>query len=181
MEQNELRDLIFQGKKEFGVKCKKFVGALTVEMLKSALEEHDIPLSPRDVFIRGVSVEIDLIVPKKGNPKYGFLYEPEDVQAALEVKELGSWGQQTINQIRKNFELIRQIRNDIYCAYVTITERKDFKWAVTTENLGFSAYTLFWHKHDDIENGEPSGDFERLLKDLREICHKGGLKGAKPL
>ena len=93
-----------------------------------------------------------------------------DVLAALEVKELGSWGEQTLNQIRRNFGLIRQIRDDIYCAYITLTERKGFKQAITKENLGFPAYTLFWHKGDDIENGEPTGDFGRLLNDLRKIA-----------
>lgn len=172
MEQNELFTSIIQGKKDFGVKCKKFAGTLTVEMLKRVLEEHGIPVSPRDVFIRGVGIEIDLILTKNKSPRYGLFYEPEDVLAVLEVKELGSFGEQTINQIRKNFELINKIRDNINCAYITLTERKGFKWAITTENLGFPAYTLFWHKGNNIENAEPSGDFGRLIDDLRRIAHR---------
>ncbi|MBI4187299.1 MAG: hypothetical protein HY530_07355 [Chloroflexi bacterium] len=178
LDDKKSRTLIFQGKKEFGVKSKKFVGALTVEVLKNALREQNIPVSPRDVFIKGVSVEIDLLIPKRGSsPKYGLLYEPEDVLAALEVKELGSWGEQTLNQIRRNFELIHQIKSDIYCTYVTLTERKPFKWAITTENLGLPAYTLFWHKGDDIENGESSGDFGRLMSALRSVMSSKRVRG----
>ncbi|MEK7354116.1 MAG: hypothetical protein AABZ77_06400 [Chloroflexota bacterium] len=172
LDEKESRSLIFQGKKELGIKSKKFAGALTVEILKRALNEQEIPVSPRDVFIKGVSAEIDLIIPRKLNPIYELLYDSEDVLAVLEVKEIGSFGEETINQTRKNFNSIRQVSDDIYCAYVTVTERKGFKWAVTMENLGFPAYTLFWHKSDDIENGEPSGDFERLVNDLREVTKK---------
>jgi len=170
MQDQELFALVFQGKRELGVNSKKFAGSLTVEMLKHAVETHGILVSPRDVFIRGIGVEIDLLLLKKANPKYGLLYEPKDVLAVLEVKELGSWGQQTLNQIRRNFELIRRISNDIYCAYVTLTERRGFKQAITTENLGFPAYTLFCHRGNDVENAEPTGDFERLLNDLRKLA-----------
>ena len=168
MEESELFDSILQGKREFGAKCKKFTGALTVEMLKRALEERGILVSPRDVFIRGLSIEIDLLVPKTGgNPKYGLLYEPEDVVAALEVKNLGSFGKETINRIRANFELIRQTNANIYCAYVTFTERRGYKWAITEENLGFPAYTLSWHQGIGRKYTlERTGYFAKLLDDI---------------
>ena len=172
MEQSKLRQLVFQGLDEFGVKCKKFSGALTVEILRCALKDYGIPVSSRDVFIRGISVELDLIVPKTRSPKYGLVYEPEDVLAALEVKELGSWGAQTLNQIKRNFELIQLIKGDIYCAYITLSERRGFKQAITTESLGFPAYTLFWWKGNDVKDAEPSGDYQRFLDDLRKICSK---------
>ncbi len=169
MEQKQLSSLIYQEKRDFDVKCKKFSGALTVELLKRAFMDDGIDISPRDVFIRGIDVEIDLIIPKKGTiPKYGLIYEPNDVLAALEIKAMGSFGEKTITQIKENFVHIHNF-NNIFCAYITLTERKGFKWAITTENLGFPAYTLFWHRGDDVENAEPSGDYELLLNKLKEL------------
>jgi hypothetical protein len=171
MEQYELFSLVYQGKKDFGVKCKKFSGALTIELFKHALENAGIIVSPRDIFIKGLDVEIDLAILKKGRrPKYETFFEPEDVLAALEIKAMGSFGENTITQTRDNFKLIHSINDNIYCAYVTLTERKGFKWAVTPENLGFPAYTLFWHKGNNVENAEPSGDYMSLVNKLQQIC-----------
>jgi hypothetical protein len=171
MELKQLSSLIYKEKRDFGVKCKKYSGALTVELLKLALEDYGINVSPRDVFIKGIDVEIDLIIPKKDiEPKYGLYYLPEDVLAALEIKAMGSFGEKTITTIKENFVHIQSIKKDIFCAYITLTERIGFKWAVTPDNLQFPAYTLFWHKGDDIENAEPSGDYAALLKKLKQIC-----------
>lgn len=44
--------------------------------------------------------------------------------------------------------------------------RKGYKGAVTTENLGFPAYTRFWH--DGRGTYTPTGDWQRLIDDLAQ-------------
>jgi|HubBroStandDraft_6_1064221.scaffolds.fasta_scaffold668781_2 hypothetical protein len=44
-------------------KCGKFAGAATVEILKQALADEGLPTSVRDVFIKGLPVEWDIVVP----------------------------------------------------------------------------------------------------------------------
>jgi hypothetical protein len=45
-------------------KCGKFAGAATVEIVKQALADEGLPTSVRDVFIKGLPVEWDLVVPR---------------------------------------------------------------------------------------------------------------------
>lgn len=170
--------VISNAKKNFGSRCRKFAGTITVEIIKGALEKHGILASPRDVFIKGLPIEIDLLVPKRDiAPEHGILYDPQDVLAVLEIKNYGSFGESTINTIKKSFQRINQLNKEIYCAYVTLTERKDYKWAISRENIGFPSYTLFWHygsgKNFKIE---PSGDWEKLVDDINRIVR--GIRSA---
>lgn len=171
MKEREIFETISNVKKDFGLKCAKFTGAVTVEIIKIALEKHGILTSPRDVFIRGLPIEIDLLIPKRDVvPEHGILYELQDVLTVLEIKNYGSFGKSTINSIKKNFQRISQFNKEIYCAYVTLAERKGYKWAISRENTGFPSYTLFWHygsgKNFKIE---PTGDWKKLLDDVNKI------------
>lgn len=157
-----------QAKTDFAVKCSKLAGSLTVESLRRALEDEGIHLSARDVFIHGVPVEIDLLMPRPGAvPRSGLVYEPCDVLAALEVKNSGAYGAQTLESIRRAFGLIRAANPRILCVYVTLSERMGYRWAATDKNLGARAFTLFWH--DGSRKGpsyRPSGDWSRLVAEL---------------
>ena len=51
-----------------------------------------------------------------------------------------------------------------------LAERRGYKWAVNTESLGFPAYTLFWH--DGRGTYTPTGDWQRLLGDLRRLVRE---------
>lgn len=170
-EERKIFETISNVKKNFGAKCAKFAGAITVEIIKYAFENHGILTSPREVFIKGLPIEVDLLIPKRGVvPEHGILYKPQDVLVVLEIKNYGSFGESTINSIKKNFGLISQLNKEIYCAYVTLTERKEYKWAISRENIGFPSYTLFWHygsgKNFKIE---PTGDWKKLLDDINKI------------
>ena len=171
MKDEEIFNLTSNGKKSFGVKCAKFAGAITVEIIKSALQNHRILTSPRDVFIKGLPIEIDLLIPKKeAAPQYGLVYQPQDVLAVLEIKNSGSFGESTINSIKKNFQRISQLNKEIYLAYVTLMERKGYKWAISKANLGFPTYTLFWHSGSGAKfTTVATGDWKRLLDDIRNI------------
>ena len=172
MDDEELRDLVDRARDTFGTKCPKFTGAITVEIIKRALENHGIRTSARDVFIKGLPIEIDLLVPRKeANPKDGLLYQPQDVLVVLEIKSSGSFGQKTIDSVKRSFRRAQQLNESIYCAYVTLAERQQFNWAVSEENTGFPAYTLFWHD-GSRKKYTPSGDWNRLLAKVTDIVQR---------
>ncbi|MCJ7457966.1 MAG: hypothetical protein MUP17_03115 [candidate division Zixibacteria bacterium] len=174
MEDKEILKQISDEKNNFGT-CAKFAGAVTVEIIKEALEKHGISTSPRDVFIKGIPIEIDLLIPKRGVlPKHGILYEPQDVLVVLEIKNRGSFGKETINNIKGNYHRIKQINKKITCVYVTLSERKGFPDRVTRKNTGFYSYTLFWHSGSGKNfKNDPTDDWQKLLEKLNEIIQRG--------
>jgi len=148
--------------------CKKFSGALTVELIRDHLKREGIPVSPRDVFIKGLPLEIDLIIPRQNiRPAYNLLYKPENVVAVLEIKYRGAFGSQALENIKANFQRIRQFGKHIRCIYVTVIETRGYRWAVTRKNLGFPAYTLFWYSNKNQEYTQ-SNDWENLTAYLTQ-------------
>ncbi len=145
--------------------CRKFAGAVTTELMKKFLADEGIAASARDVFIRGIAIEIDLIVPHRGQkPTLGLLYEPHQVAVALEIKKSGTFGKQSLRTIRKNFRQLSKHR--VKCAYVTLEERKTYRHKATKENIGgFPCFTLAWHKGEDVLM--ETRDWDRLLAFLR--------------
>lgn len=172
VDERELLESVNEARRVFGPKCMKLAGSLTVEAIRAALEQLGIAVSARDVFIRGVPVEIDLLVPRPiATPKCGLIYEPLDVLAAFEVKNAGAFPG-TVEAVRKSFELIRSANPWIYCAYVTLAERKGYKWAATTENLGADVYTLFWHNGSIKHRIYYQTDhWDKLTEKVRVLVH----------
>ena len=147
-------------------KSRKFSGAMTAELMKSALENEGIPASARDVFIRGLPFEIDLIVPYPGEkPTFGLLYEPQQVAVALEIKKTGSFGGQGLQTIRELFGQLRCLK--VACAYVSLEDRKNYRHRPTYKNLGrHQCYTLAWH--DDTDGPfKDTRHWERFLAFIR--------------
>lgn len=176
MDEYQLLAAVNAAKAQFRVPCKKFSGAVTAQLLKQALEEHGIPSSARDVFIKEVPVEIDLLISKRGTtPEHGLLYRAEDVLVVFEVKNAGSFGESTIEKTGIDFQLVGASNPRIKCVYVTLTERRGYKWTVTEKNLGHPVYTLFWYRGSSVNRvDEASGDFRRLLDFL------GGVMAGNP-
>lgn len=168
MRGEEIVEKARKAKHDFGANCpKKFAGAVVIEILRAALHDEGIITSPRDVFVRGIPVEVDLIVPYKGEkPFLGLLYEPKQVAVALEVKKSGVFGEHALNKIR--FDFVQLHEAGIRCAYVAFEERQSYRWKATVENLDFPCFTLAWHKKMDGPL-EPTQDWERLVAFLREI------------
>ena len=155
-----------QEKTRFGVKYSKFAGAVSVEILRVALAGEGIATSSRDVFVRGVPLEIDVLVPRGGQtPSLGLLYEPDQVAAALEVKNSGSFGEGTLEKVRRDFGRLREV--GIRGAYVTLEERHGYKWAASNERLGFPCFTLAWHRQS-AGAFDLTEDWIELLKFLRQ-------------
>jgi hypothetical protein len=152
---------------QFG-KCGKFCGAATVEIVKRGLAEEGIPTSARDVFIKGVPVEIDLLIPRRGaEPSLGgILYESPQVAVALEIKKSGPYGEKSLAAVRDNFKLLGA--QGVSCAYVTLEERQSYRYKATPENLGVPwCFTLHWHQ-SELEPFAVTEDWGRFLTFLRE-------------
>jgi hypothetical protein len=164
------REIVMQARnasEQFG-KCGKFGGAATVEIVKGALAEEEIPTSARDVFIKGVAVEIDLIIPRRGvKPSLGgILYEPLQVAVALEIKKSGLYGEKSLAAICNSFKLLTA--QGVSCAYLTLEERKTYRYKATPENLGVpGCFTLHWHQRE-TEPFAVTEDWSRLVTFLRK-------------
>jgi len=141
---------------------------MAAELMRRVLADEGIPTSSRDVFIRGIPLEIDLIVPLRGQePTLGLLYEPEQVAVALEIKKMGAFLKQTLQTIQKNFNQLKEL--EVPCAYVALEERESFRYKATEENIGgFKCFTLAWHKGRGGSGPvEDTQDWGRLLTFVR--------------
>lgn len=169
----ELLDCIVEAKRTFGKKCPKYAGACTVEALRAALGAAGLPVSARDVFIRGVPFEIDLLIPRAEAVEVDKLvYDANDVLVALEVKNSGSFGESTLKNVRCCFERIRAESSNIACLYVTVAELRNYRWAATAENLDADVYTLFLHNSARRRKYEATGHWELLLARIRDVVEK---------
>ena len=151
-----------------GTCCKKFSGSMTVQLIREALLNHGVPCSPRDVFIIGIPIEIDLIIPIRHDvqPIHGIIYRPEDVLFALEIKTSGLFNREAAPKLRKVFERIESARpKQIKCLYVTLVETPYFRDLMTLEN----EYTLFWDlgrsKRDD--RYERTNQWQKLIDTIK--------------
>ncbi len=102
------------------------------------------------------------------------LYGPEDVLAAIEVKYHGVFGKgwSSRDSIRACFERIERGCPGVWCAYVTLTERKSWKNRPTKNNLGYDVYTLFWDPTAKKPQYEPTGDWIKLVEELSKRLGK---------
>ena len=166
----ELLKSINLAKQSFGPPCSKYCGSLTTEFIRQALKDIGVQVSGRDVFIRGLPTEIDLIIHKRGiTAENSLLYEPQDVLVTIEVKNAGSFGDKTIQSIKQNSAAIKQANNKIRCCYLTLSERKGYKWAISEANSGCESYTLFWHSGSGANRvDQPTGDWSRFLRNMKQ-------------
>lgn len=164
----EIVKSVRKAKDDFGPEYpKKFGGAAAIEILRAALGEEGIDTSRRDVFIRGIPLEIDLIIPtKNATPWLELLYEPQDVVVAIEVKKLGAYGEQGRDKIRGDFVRLRKA--GINCAYVTFEDRENYRWRPTKETLDAPCFALAWHKIIDgpLEPTKEEEGWEALVSFL---------------
>jgi len=105
MDAEELLKEIEKAQETFGKgRYAKFSGAVTIELIRKALLSHGINTSYRDVFIKGIPLEIDLLIALPGTiPEHALLYKPEDVLVVFEIKNAGSFGDENINRIKSNY------------------------------------------------------------------------------
>ena len=139
-------------------KCKKFVGALTIELLRKELVRLGFNVSNRDVFIEGIPYELDLVVAKSGKwPEENTVYYPDDVLAVLEMRFRGSYGRGSIDKVRRVFDSIKNANKKIECFYISISENKNYKYRVTRENLGYDCFE-FLTRESNLESARGCDD-----------------------
>jgi hypothetical protein len=171
MLEQELFSLLKQGKQSLGVQSKKFTGALVIEILRDAFEKSGIETSRPNVYIKGVTSEVDLVIPRRGaNPEFKILYSPTDVLAVLEIKASGLFSKDDCPRIAAVFSNVQSVNPSIFCAYMTMSERHSYKYKATEEELGFPVYTLAWHRGlDNDRKYDITGDFPKLVSKLASI------------
>jgi hypothetical protein len=147
MKDADILNSVEQAERRFGPRCGKCSGALTVQIIRCALEQEGVSVSPRDGFIRGVPVEVDLLLPRRGAvPQDDLVYEARDVLMAIEIKKSGAFGENTVRAVRGNAEALRMANPSIVFCCLVLSERKSYRWVLTDENTACKTYTLFWHR-----------------------------------
>ena len=165
----EIVERMRKAKTDFG-DCypKKFGGAAAIEILRAELREEGILTSGRDVYVKGLSSEVDLLVPKKdAEPWLELLYEPREIAIALEVKKTGTYAESGRDKIKDDFARLDKL--GVKCAYVTFEERESYRWRPTQESLGFPCFALAWHKVSDgpLIPTKEEEDWEAFVRFLR--------------
>ena len=123
----------------------KLTGATTVEVIRSYLNEARIPTSPRDVYLSGIPTEFDLLaVRPSSRARCGIIYDPADVAAVLEVKFSGAFSKDAAGKLEALFEKIKERYGHIQSAYITVRENPRYKYRITSDSIGFKAFTLYW-------------------------------------
>jgi len=158
---------------DFGEKRPRFyTGSLMVEVIRNHLISKGYNVSNRDVFIKGVDCQIDLLVLKpKSRIVNPVLFNPEDVLVAFEIKKSGVFSVDSIDVIKRNFDKISKINPKIKCVYLTLYEGRKYKHRINKEKLGYDVFEIFLvvEKHES----KPTGDWNRLqnkLKNCRDAC-----------
>lgn len=160
--------------------CTKFVGALTIEILRKELRKLGLNVSGRDVFILGIPNELDLLIPKRDkNPEENLIYNSNDVLAVLEIKFRGSYGKDRkgrtpTEKLKMVFDSIREKNNGTKCFYVTISENERHKYRITEGDLGHACFELFT-RTSSLESARNrgklkiTGDWQRLIQTLQRL------------
>jgi len=159
------------------IKCNKFLGAITIEVIKKFLKKEGFNVSERDSFIKGVPNEIDLMILKENvTPIFSSYYNPEDILAIFEIKFRGSFGASDIEHIKKMFENVRGVNPKIECIYLTIYENQRYKHRINKTNVYGEIFELFkpsTNMNSAIKKGvfydSASGDWEKLVKYIKDL------------
>lgn len=166
---NEPHDYIWEiySKAFEEISCPKFCGAFTAEEIRKQLKSHNLPVSRQDVFIRNVPIQIDLLIhrPRASVRYHGLMYEPDDVLAVLEIKYRGTFSADAIGRIHDNFQTIQRANTAIACFYLTVVETRGYKNAVTSQKLGYPAYTLYWYGKGGYKK---TNDWDKLVMKLKK-------------
>jgi hypothetical protein len=157
------------------IKCNKFIGAMTTEVIRETLTNKGFNVSERDSFIKGVPNEIDLMITKKDTlPIFNSYYNPEDVLFVFEIKYRGIYGKEEIDHIKTMFENVRKVNPKINCVYLTIYENKKHPHRATLDKISGEVFELFSPETNmtsaikkQIFYKSVTGDLNKLIKYLK--------------
>ena len=130
--EREILDIILSLRQQ--TRCTKFVGAITMEVLRNEFLNFNFNISNRDVFISGIPNEIDFLIAKKDSiPVENIVYNPDDVLAVFEIKFRGSYGKEAVSRIKRIFDSIKDLNEKIECYYISVSENSKYKYRITKE------------------------------------------------
>jgi hypothetical protein len=151
----------------------KLTGALAIEAVRNHLLKSGFTVSARDVFINGIPTEFDMLVVRPtAKPAFGIVYKPADVTAVLEIKFSGAYSQQVLPHLRQLFDRVKAAHRHIQCIYLTVCERRTYKYRITSKALGWPAFTLNWwtdYKNSDVCPGDA---FEEVVTCIQSALSK---------
>lgn len=172
MEENQILKEVINYRNLMGCFCKKLTGSATCQAIRKHLRNKAFNISQRDVYIKGIPNEIDLLLLKDYVNEKMLVYDPKDVLAVFEIKFSGSYGEDSIENTKKLGEKIKGLNKNIRCLYVTLLETKTYKYRITKENTGFNIFEIFYKKGNlGSKNFKTfnTGDWDRLLNYLKKI------------
>jgi len=152
------------------MRATKFIGALTTELLRKELIREGFNVSNRDVFIRGIPYELDLVILKKrARAQENLLYDSNQVLAVLEIKFRGIYSRDGVENIKRVFSSIKKVNKKIKCIYLTVSENTNYKYYPDEQKLGDFSFLLLERKTNlerAIEKRKLriTGDWNKLLK-----------------
>lgn len=160
----ELLKSLNLAEKELGFDSKQFSGAVCVNLLREVIKENGLTTSEKDVFIKDVPIEIDLLIVKHGSkPLYGLLWNPEDVIAAFEVKKSGLISEYGKTKTNSDFSRIKTYHPHIHLFFITISEIRSKLASIEKSD---DSFTFFIRRNGKYSE---TGDYDRLLDVLRAI------------
>lgn len=141
---------------------------MTTEIIRKYLAQK-FNLSQKDVFIKGLSSEIDLLLLKKNVDNKKILYEFDEVLAILEIKFRGPQSKEGIIALKKMYDTIKKIKPSIECIYIAIQESEKYKYKITKFNSGFDVFELFYYT-GNIVYGEKKNtkNWDKLIAFLKK-------------
>lgn len=164
LEEVEILKRLQQIEKELLFKNRQFSGAAMVHIVKDLLKEYELYTSDKDVFIKGIPIEIDLLIVKKDSkPLYGILWNADDVLFALEIKKSGVIEINNSYKINADFNRIKSLYPHIKLLYITLSESRN---NIRELNKADNVYTLFLKRNGKYSS---TGDYDKLINYLKEL------------
>lgn len=155
----QLLDNLKSAEKLLGFSSRQFSGAVVVSLLRDVLKGLGIASSEKDVFLKGVPIEVDFLAVKDGSsPCHGVLWNPEDVLAAFEIKKSGVICETGRSKINSDFSRIRTYHPNIRLFYVTFSETRDKVGDIKRSD---DSFTFFIRRGKKFSS---TGDFGRFCE-----------------
>lgn len=164
MESIYLLKSLKSAEKSLGFSSRQFSGAICVSLLKELINSQGLSTSEKDVFIKDVPIEFDLLIVKPNSkPLHGLLWNPDNVIAALEVKKSGTISEDGIVKTNSDFGRLRTYHPHIKLFFITFSEIRSKVAVIKRSDDSFTFFIRRNGKYSD------TGDYERFLSVISDI------------
>jgi len=143
---------------------RQFSGAVCVNLLREILKENGLFTSEKDVFIKDIPIEVDLLIVKPNSkPLFNILWNPEDVIAAFEVKKSGTFTEDGTIKTNSDFSRIRSYHPHIKLFFISISEIRN---KIASIERSDDSFTFFLRRNGKYSE---TGDYERFLSVMKTL------------